>query len=163
MTRPSPEERFWSRVEKTEQCWLWTALTNKYGYGLLSVSNHHVLAHRFAYELLVGPLPRGLVVDHLCRVRNCVNPDHLEPVTDFENKVRGLKSPLKTACPQGHDYTDPNNVRIVGRGRACAECHRIDQRARARAKFWCNDCADEFSLSNRSRHSKAHHADEVTR
>jgi len=81
-------ERFWSKVEKTVSCWLWTASTRR-GYGQFVINNKPTPAHRFAYEQLVGDIPRGLQLDHLCRVRNCVNPEHLEPVTSRENILRG--------------------------------------------------------------------------
>lgn len=86
-----PKRRFWAKVEVDESgCWLWTASTN-HGYGHFWVSPDvgKVYAHRYAYELLVGPIPDGLEIDHLCKVRNCVNPEHLEPVTKEENWRRG--------------------------------------------------------------------------
>ena len=87
-------------------CWLWIGKTRKDGYGVLSLFGGFGYAHRVSYELLVGPIPDGLVIDHLCRIRCCVNPDHLEPVTSRENLAR---SPLtwkgttsrRTHCPQG--------------------------------------------------------------
>jgi len=82
------ERRFWSYVEKTETCWLWTGHLTDDGYGRLGINGQLVLAHRFAYELLVGPIPEGLHLDHLCRVRHCVKPDDLEPVTPAENVRR---------------------------------------------------------------------------
>ena len=83
---PAPiSARFWAKVDKTETCWLWTGGQSA-GYGRFGFKGRPNLgAHRFAYELLVGPIPPGLDLDHLCRVRNCVNPDHLEPVTRREN------------------------------------------------------------------------------
>lgn len=107
------EERFWRRVEKTDDCWLWTGHVNPVtGYGsyyLPGSPNRSQYAHRVAYEFAKGPIPEGLTIDHLCRVRNCVNPDHLEAVSLRENVLR---SPIavaainarKTHCPQGHPY-----------------------------------------------------------
>lgn len=83
------DERFWRWVERGEGCWLWLASTDTKGYGLFGAEGKLSKAHRYAYELLVGPIPEGLVLDHLCRVRHCVNPDHLEPVTTYENILRG--------------------------------------------------------------------------
>ena len=87
------EERFWSRVQKTDGCWLWTAGKNNNGYGWFKVNGKMVLAHRFSYELHIGPIPEGLVLDHVkargCTNRTCVNPAHLEPVTELENIRRG--------------------------------------------------------------------------
>lgn len=83
-------ERFNLKVHRSPGCWLWQAKLNADGYGVFSISPElSVLAHRFAYEVAVGPIPDGLVTDHLCRNRRCVNPDHLEPVTSRENTIRG--------------------------------------------------------------------------
>ncbi len=86
------EARFWSHVEKAETCWLWTSTITGNGYGHYSIKRVKVGAHRFAYELMVGPIPQGLTIDHLCRVKACVNPDHLEPVTQAENNRRGIEA-----------------------------------------------------------------------
>lgn len=127
------EERFWAKVEKTNECWLWTARKNDAGYGdfWLSKAKEHYRAHIMSYELLVGPVPEGLELDHLCRVRHCVNPTHLEAVTHKVNCLRG-DSPLahharKTHCPQGHEYTEENTRMVdthTGKGRQCRTCHR---------------------------------------
>ena len=76
---------FWGQVDKTDSCWLWTGHLDRNGYG--KVGNR--LAHRMAYTMVKGVIPEGLSLDHLCRVHNCVNPDHLEPVTHAENVRRG--------------------------------------------------------------------------
>lgn len=81
------EERFWSLVTKTETCWLFGRLT-PIGYGYFRADLKPTMAHRYSYELLVGPIPDGLTIDHLCRNRACVNPDHMEPVTQRENLRR---------------------------------------------------------------------------
>lgn len=83
--------RFWLRVHKTDDCWLWTS-TLRRGYGRFWIApGRFVPAHRFAYELLVGPIPEGLELDHLCRNPACVNPAHLDPVTHRENVRRGKR------------------------------------------------------------------------
>lgn len=93
--------RFWAKVDKRgpDDCWLWLAnKTAPNGHGRFSTGGSMVMAHRFAYELLVGPIPDGLVIDHLCRVRLCVNPKHLEPVTAVENIKRGWRDRKAERC-----------------------------------------------------------------
>lgn len=89
-------ERFLSRVVRTEACWLWIGARTGAGYGEIQAGHRSpagylapTLAHRFAYEYFIGPIPAELQIDHLCRVRHCVNPAHLEPVTNWENGRRG--------------------------------------------------------------------------
>lgn len=138
-------DAFWVKVEKTEGCWLWMAGRQPNGYGRLRLDGKAVYAHRFAYELLIGPIPKGLQIDHLCRVRHCVNPTHLEPVTHRENTLRGEAITAiharKTHCPQGHPYDAGNTYREPLRpwGRACRECKRIrvrEYRAKQANLFW---------------------------
>ncbi len=85
-----PGERFWAKVDRSGECWLWTGNVYRDGYGQFYVERRQVRAHRWAYESEVGPIPEGLVLDHLCRVRLCVRPSHLEPVTNRENLLRGI-------------------------------------------------------------------------
>ena len=82
---PSMEDRFWARLEKTDSCWVWPKSSASHGYGEIWDGERNVLAHRFAYELLVGPIPAGMQVDHVCRNRLCVNPAHLRVVTNKQN------------------------------------------------------------------------------
>lgn len=92
--RVDPQQRFWSKVAKGE-CWLWTAGTNQYGYGLFWTNGKMVAAHRFAYEVVVGPIPEGMDLDHrLTCPKNCVNPLHLRPATRKQNmeNAGGLRS-----------------------------------------------------------------------
>lgn len=84
----SPDDVF--KFVDVGDCWQWTGSCDKDGYGKFRFNNRHFRAHRFVWELLVGPIPDGLVIDHLCRNTGCVNPDHLEPVTNEENLRRGL-------------------------------------------------------------------------
>ena len=131
--------RFWSKVAKQDVgCWEWTAYRNKAGYGRFMLNaNRCVRAHRLAYELTIGPIPEGLMLDHLCCNPACVRPDHLEPVTNGENQKRGTgwvaDLAAKTRCPQGHAYTE-TNLRPGSKTRACRQCHRDRERERSRRK-----------------------------
>lgn len=139
----TPEERFWPKVNRKDDdsCWEWTGWRSRNGYGRLRLTKHtEVAAHRFSYELLVGPIPEGLQIDHLCRNRSCVNPAHLEPVTCQENLLRGLtiaaRNAAKTHCPRGHSYSGENLYRKPNGGRECRACmtarvQRWTQRQRA--------------------------------
>ena len=135
----TPEERFWAKVKKTDTCWLWTAYRSRGGYGQFRLNGKTVKAHRFAYELLIGPISEDLTLDHLCRVRSCVYPAHLEPVTRGENVLRGEgRSAIhfrQTHCLRGHPFEDQNIYRPPERPgwRECRECKRgrgKDYRAR---------------------------------
>lgn len=123
---PSRELLFWLKVEGDgfEECWLWQAVTDEKGYGLFVAEVGVVTrAHRFAYESMVGPVPKGLHLDHLCRTPRCVNPWHLEPVTPLVNTRRGEGNVSKMHCPQGHLY-DASTVSNGYRRRVCSECRR---------------------------------------
>lgn len=114
-------------------CWLWTASCDSKGYAQMRLNGKTVRGHRAVYEVLYGPCPPG-VGDHLCRVRHCVNPDHLEFVTNRENILRGTgfsaRHAAKTHCSKGHPY-DEENTHISPRGeRRCRECNRIYLRER---------------------------------
>lgn len=134
---PASTARFWAKVETTGVCWLWTGYTNRGGYGVI-YAGAMVPAHRFAYELLVGPIPDGLVIDHLCRTKACVNPDHLEPVTQGENVRRGLGAGSqyqpKSDCVNGHPFTDDNTVIAHNGQQRCLKCRAAEQ-ARRQQRF----------------------------
>jgi hypothetical protein len=130
-------DRLFSKVERTpDGCWLWTGALKVNGYAQLQVGGRtgkRLYAHRVAYELLVGPIPDGLQLDHLCRVRHCVNPAHLEPVTARENVRRGEPA-QRTHCPKGHEYTAENTFVKTGGWRECRTCYRARNRAYYRRK-----------------------------
>lgn len=126
-TRRAVDERFFSFVDQeTSECWLWLGADQSNGYGHFSVGRRTVLAHRWAYERFVGPIPSGLHIDHLCRVRTCVNPAHLEAVTLTENNRRS--KPIRRHCPHGHLKELDSHGRLF-----CRECGRIGARNRAAA------------------------------
>lgn len=131
-------DRFWSKVRKTSNCWIWEAALNDAGYGLFgSPAGYSKLAHRFAYQALIGPVPGNMPLDHLCRNRRCVNPVHLEPVSLEENKRRGLQYRIRNgmddSCINGHKYTPENtywnpNKPHDFRCRACKPMHYTKDR-----------------------------------
>lgn len=139
--RPSLVERFWAKVDKTPLCWEWTAHLSRDGYGKFSADGRKIEgAHRVAYELLVGPIPEGMQLDHVCRNRSCVRPSHLEVVTNAENQRRGIAGEVLRRrllaideCKHGHPYT-PENTYVDPRtgARNCRECGRARCRARRR-------------------------------
>lgn len=120
--------------EPNSGCWLWVFAQDQLGYGRATVGGRSQGAHRVVYELEKGPIPSGLELDHLCRTRICVNPDHLEPVTHAENVRRGSAA-TATHCKAGHEYTASDVRRVGGRvNRHCRECARRRNRDFARAQ-----------------------------
>lgn len=132
-------KRFWDKVLVGDECWEWQAALRQ-GYGSFAMAHHSCYAHRIAYEMLVGPIPKGLDIDHLCRNRRCVNPAHLEPVTRRTNLLRSplmvfAVGALMTECKKGHAYT-VENTRVRRDGtRVCRICyHGYDRTRRERDK-----------------------------
>lgn len=115
-------DRFFAKVQKTDDCWIWTGAACHLGYGRFKVRSYTpVGAHRWSYEHHVGPIPAGYQIDHLCRVPSCVNPAHLEAVTPQINTGR---IPRSSHCVNGHEFT-PENTLIRGlRQRRCRACDR---------------------------------------
>lgn len=126
MARWNPEPlrvRFWRKVDLSGDCWIWTASRSTAGYGhIRNDDGRLVVAHRVAYEQRFGPIPDGLVIDHLCRVRACVNPSHMEAVSNRENVLRGqspnIVAHLTGRCAKGHP------LHSVQRQNYCLLCRR---------------------------------------
>lgn len=114
--------------EPTSGCWLWTGASHPRGYGSVTLLNRTRRAHRAAYEVLVGPVPEGMELDHLCRTPSCVNPDHLEPVTHRVNVLRGVGpwalNKRKTHCLRGHLLDEANTQASLDGFRRCRACQR---------------------------------------
>lgn len=144
--------RFWSKVDQRgpDECWDWQAALNHHGYGVYRFGGRNHLAHRMAYELIVGPIPPGKQLDHVrargCHGRACCNPAHLEPITHRENQLRGDGpgglNARKTHCAHGHPFT-PENTYIdpsTG-GRRCRTCARLWKRRDARRRHGAGEAA----------------------
>ncbi len=142
----TPEERFWAKVDADGDCWIWTGAIGTHGYGVFcetgvrSGQRKTMTAHRYAYQLLVGPIPEDMTLDHLCRNRPCLNPDHLEICALAENIRRAIKGrkfpnrkpkPVRAQCKEGHPMSG-DNLYVTPRGvRVCRTC----QSARGRAYY----------------------------
>lgn len=142
------ERRFWAKVDKSGDCWLWTASKVRGGYGEFWISTGanrlRARAHRWSWESVHGPVPAGLHLDHLCRTPQCVNPAHLEPVTPAENTRRGLAGfnhARKDRCPAGHAFTEANTY----------VCRRPDGSFRQRRCRTCQSVANAKSRLSRPR------------
>jgi len=133
-------DRFWEKVDVRgdDECWEWKAAKSK-GYGRIGGKNNtYIEAHRLAYMLVKGDIPKGYDLDHLCKNHGCVNPNHLEAVTHKENLLRGNGwagvNAQKTHCPRGHEY-DKVCKNVTYLMRRCSICHKeADRKYRARLK-----------------------------
>jgi hypothetical protein len=135
-------------TEPNSGCWLWLGADDgRKGYGRVNPSKYgQRQAHRVMYEMYKGPIPSGLIIDHKCKTPSCVNPDHMEPVTNLENmkrgryreglalggKANGKRQQAKTHCPSGHEYTVENTY-IYNGWRQCRPCHAARERKRRTA------------------------------
>lgn len=126
-------ERFWEKVDRSGDCWIWQGAKTPLGYGVFYTAGSTQQAHRIAYEMVHGPILSVLVIDHLCRTPACVNPAHLEPVAQRENVLRGespsARNARKTHCKNGHEFTPANTYYFRG-DRRCNTCHREAERLR---------------------------------
>jgi len=132
-------ERFWEKVDASDpdRCWPWTGHLARNGYGRFSVGGKPEEAHRVAYELSIGAIPLGYTIDHLCRVRHCENPKHLQAVTSDENRRRGASNSgvlfvRKTHCKRGHKYNTENAYRLKNGNWSCRLCMLIVAKTPAR-------------------------------
>lgn len=132
-------DRFWDKVspEPNSGCWIWTGFVNAGGYGHFSEGYDNFYAHRWAYEHFKGAIPAGLHLDHRCRVRCCVNPEHLDPVTPAENTLRAVRLEFgggqhrHTHCPKGHEYAVHGRLQSWKRGKF------------VRDRFLCRVCKND--------------------
>lgn len=162
-SKGSLEEKFFARVTKTDTCWLWKGGLSKDGYGRIYVGRVDgrpkiMFAHRWSYEHFIGPIPEGLVIDHVeekCKHRSCVNPEHLEPTTGGDNVSRGwaAKRDLSTHCLNGHEYA------VTGRTKK----HQCRQCAREATKKWRIENLEEARKAHREaeRARRAENKDQI--
>ncbi len=138
-TKDRWENNFWAKVNKNGsipeyaphlgKCWIWTGAQDK-GYGIVRIHPQNYKAHRISYTLLIGTIPEGLMLDHLCRNPSCVNPEHLEPVTNSINVMRGVRKTNVTHCPYRHEYSIDNTYlypcskRYPNGRRECKTCSK---------------------------------------
>ena len=164
---PLDPDQFWMSVHKTSTCWLWTGRTNHDGYGSCGVREGAGIGrtqrvHRIAWELVIGPIPVEKVLDHLCRVRHCVNPEHLRVVDSKTNTLAGIGptaiNARKLVCGEGHPLTG-DNLYICPRGRRnCRECKKARTRESRMKQRQCPVCGEPKSVSWLATHIRTQHA-----
>lgn len=153
--------RFWTKVDKTGDCWLWTGALSKDGYGQYRVKGRTRSAHTLAYRATVGPVPDGLMLDHLCRVPRCVNPVHLEPVTNRINVLRGVSviavNARKTVCVNGHPFDTENTYHYPDGRRGCKTCNLALGAVWDAQQVECPVCAKTMRRGSLNQHKKRKH------
>lgn len=122
--------KYWEKVNKTSGCWKWGAWSNGKGYGLVRINGKSYLAHRISYEIAYGEIPKGLVIDHICNNTKCVNPSHLQAITQQQNILRSTKHiskerASKKQCIRGHNLFGDNLYIRKDRRRACKLCKSL--------------------------------------
>lgn len=142
-------------------CWFFEGRLSSAGYGLITARRKTVPAHRFVFQLLRGKIPEGAVLDHLCRVPFCVNPDHLEPVSHLENVRRGLgaataraRQKAKTHCKYGHPFSGDNLLLVKNGFRICKTCRS------SRSQKWANH--NREVINDKARLYRAEHSDKIS-
>jgi hypothetical protein len=137
MVQRTLQDRLLTKIDRSGACWTWTGRKSTSGYGQIRIAGKTCYAHRVSYELFVGPIPEGLVIDHLCRNRACINPDHLEVVTAAVNTLRGHSPSQMTRrtgiCQRGHVLAVDGVIVQRSRGteyHLCRKCVRLSERGR---------------------------------
>lgn len=135
------KKRLLNLIDKTADCWEWKSSKTPLGYGQIITgymkdgTRKNQMAHRVVYETFVGKIPEGLTIDHLCRNKSCVNPEHLEVVTYSENQRRAMAFNRKTHCKHGHKYVD-GSYYIYGNYRKCKTCNNESNRRNWRKYYY---------------------------